>query len=116
MIKIIDDRGLDMKNLSLSAGLSETAVRDWLKRDQDPRVEALAAVARTLGMSLSDLYDGEDSAPQIIRVVGAVSAAEGWSPIDDGDLAEIEVRLRASRSGWRFAVIQWFRSTGPATC
>lgn len=90
--RIIEERGLDMKNLSRSAGLGETAVRDWLERDQTPKVSSLAAVGDVLGMSLDEIYAGEAGAAQRIPIIGAVAAGEGWTTFDDG-LGEIEVRV-----------------------
>ena len=43
--KIIQQRGLTMKELSLAAGLGETAVRDMLQKVGSPRIDTITAVA-----------------------------------------------------------------------
>ena len=94
-----------MKSLSLAAGLGETSVRDMLKRTQSPSVDAVAKVAKALGMTLSQLYEG-DRAPSIGRTISSVDligqvvrAEASWFPLagihtiflDDGG-ASPEVR------------------------
>lgn len=76
-----------MKSLSLAAGLGETGVRDMLKRTQSPSVDALAKVAKALGMTLSQLYEG-DRAPSSgkaissVDLIGQVVRAEAsWFPL-----------------------------------
>jgi transcriptional regulator with XRE-family HTH domain len=61
------DLKLTMKSLSLAAGLGETGVRDMLKRTQSPSIDAMAKVAKELGMSLTELWDGPT--PDELRVV-----------------------------------------------
>jgi phage repressor protein C with HTH and peptisase S24 domain len=89
---VIEHRSLNMKQLSLAAGLGETAVRDALERGQTPKIDNFAALAKALGLSLSELYEGEAAVAQAIQIIGAVSAGESWLPIDDG-LGEIEMRV-----------------------
>lgn len=50
--QLIDERGLNPRQLSLQAGLNPTAVRDMLSgRVRHPRYDTLQALARTLGTS-----------------------------------------------------------------
>jgi phage repressor protein C with HTH and peptisase S24 domain len=95
LANLIAERRLNMKNLSLSAGLHETQVRDWLKRDKEPTLAAFAKLASELGVSVGELYAGEpsDLAVRRIPIAGYVSGGEGWSPVDDGEVGEIELRL-----------------------
>lgn len=86
---LITERHLNMKQLSLLAGLGETAVRDMLERDQTPKISQFAKIANALGVSVGQLFDGDEHAVRMVPIVGAVSAGEGWGPIDDGDLGEV---------------------------
>lgn len=61
--------GIDMKSLSLAAGLGETAVRDLLMRWPDPRLSTVLAVAKARGMSLSELVEGEAAPVQKVPIV-----------------------------------------------
>ena len=83
LLTIIETRNLNMKRLSLDAGMGETAIRDMLKRDRDPRRETMNKVAHALGMTASELFDGEEPTYQVISIIGAASAGDGWEPFDD---------------------------------
>lgn len=92
--KIIDERGLNMKQLSLAAGLGETAVRDMLKKVTSPRVDTVVAVAEQLGVTLTELLEGQAGGPRRVPLIGFVSAGEGWHSFDgDGPFDEIEVAI-----------------------
>lgn len=73
---LIDQRGVTMKQLSLDAGLSATAIRDALKRRASPQLSTIQAAARALGVpvgylvgEVDTLEDGPEGAE------GAASAA-----------------------------------------
>lgn len=74
---------LNMKGVSLAAGLNETAVRDVLERGRTPSVDNFIAIATAVGVSPSWLLEGEE--PPLVRVpiIGEVSAGEAWQPVDD---------------------------------
>lgn len=92
--KIIDERGLNMKQLSLAAGLGETAVRDMLKKVTSPRVDTVVAVAEQLGVTLTELLEGQASGSRKVPLIGYVSAGEGWHSFDgDGPFDEIDVAI-----------------------
>lgn len=104
----MDERKLDMKELSLLAGLGETAVRDALKRTGDVKASTLQAIADALGLSLSELYEGDEALFQRIPMVGYLSADEQWKALDerepielrlDGEALAIEVRGNALLAG-----------------
>ena len=71
-----------MKELSLAAGKGETFVRDLLEKGTDPRTENLKALAEALGMTLSELYEGDAAMFQKIRIVGHVVGNGGWAAED----------------------------------
>lgn len=99
LIKIIDERGLNMKQLSLAAGLGETAVRDMLLKVKSPRVDTVTAVAEQLGVSLAELLEGIPSVTRRVPIIGCVSAGDGWHPLDDeGPFDEIEISLGAGEA------------------
>jgi phage repressor protein C with HTH and peptisase S24 domain len=89
---LIAERRLSMKELSLAAGLGETAVRDILERRGDPRISTLHAVAGAIGTSLAELYLGDEGTYQRIKVLGAVTDGEAWMPVV-GSPTEIDVKV-----------------------
>jgi len=83
-----------MKQLSLAAGLGETAVRDMLEKVTSPRVETVTAIAEQLGITLNELLEGRNEGARRVPVVGYVSAGEGWAPFDgDGPVDEVEINI-----------------------
>ncbi len=83
-----------MKQLSLAAGLGETAVRDMLQKVTSPRVDTIVAVADQLGITLTELLEGRPDGPRRAAVIGYVSAGEGWTPFDgDGPVDEVEINI-----------------------
>ena len=76
----MDLRGLNMKELSLRAGLGETGVRDALEKVKSPRQKTVKAIADALGMSLAQLMEGAQATAQQIKVIGSTTTAEEWAP------------------------------------
>lgn len=76
-----------MRSVSQKAGLGPTAVRDMLRRGRSPSIDSMAAIARTLGVSVTYLLEGEAEPVVDIPIVGIVSGGEGWEPIDAADPA-----------------------------
>lgn len=74
-----------MKSLSLAAGLSETYVREILKRDQAPTVRGLTALANELNCPVSFLIGEDKPFKPTIPIIGKASAGEGWTPYDTLD-------------------------------
>lgn len=83
--KLIVEKGFSRKSLSKAAGFGETFIRDVIDLGRDPGVERLSSICGLLGVSLNQLLYGEAGFSARVRIVGAVSAGEGWAPIDDGD-------------------------------
>lgn len=94
--RLMADRRLSMKELSIAAGLGETAVRDIIERQQDPRTKTLARLAQVLGVTIGELVEGQQPLIQSIPIVGCISAGEGWIPFDDEaahTVDEVELRV-----------------------
>ena len=92
--KILDDRGLSMKQVSIAAGLGETAVRDMLQKVASPKVDTVMAIADQLGITLTELLEGRPDGARKVPLIGYVGAGEGWVPFDgDGPIDEIEVAV-----------------------
>lgn len=73
----MNELGLNAKQLSLSAGLNETYVRDLLKSENpNPRYQHLKSLASALGVSVQWL-DGQD--------VGRAEIIDIWDRILDRD-------------------------------
>ncbi|WP_417733095.1 helix-turn-helix domain-containing protein [Rosistilla oblonga] len=63
LARLLKERGLRMKPVSLAAGLGETAVTDIIRRRaQSPRMETLTKIASAIGISPQELIHGEVSA------------------------------------------------------
>src|SRR5688572_3675244 len=59
MMEAVKKDGRDMKALSRAMGQGETFVRDMLKRGRKPNIEAVIALADVLGLTVSELVEGE---------------------------------------------------------
>lgn len=73
--KIVAD-GRKMKAISLAAGLGETFVRDLLKRDRDPTIGNLMALAKTLGTTICELTEEEQPTPNLEEVLRRLAEIE----------------------------------------
>jgi SOS-response transcriptional repressor LexA len=107
---LIDERGLDMKNVSLAAGLGETGVRDLITRSGNPQLRTVQAVLTHLNLPLSFIEGDEGTAieagtqPALVAVTGDAAAGvwveqDVWDtekydpvPIVPGRYASVEQR------------------------
>lgn len=87
---LMKERGHNMKSLSLAAGLSETYVREILKRNNQPTVKSLNALANELRVPTSYLMGEDVPLSHKIPILGYASGGEGWTPCDNLD-EEIDV-------------------------
>lgn len=81
-----------MKGWSLRAGLNETAVRDAIEKG-NPTYRTLVALALERGMNPAELAFGAVMPKTEIKVVGIVSAGDGWTAPDDPDDGVIEFAI-----------------------
>lgn len=70
-----------MKGLSLAAGLSETKVRDVIRRGHSPSVESFLAICEAAKVDPNYILFGDEPPRVEVPVVGIASAGEGWTPI-----------------------------------
>lgn len=82
---LMENRGYNMKSLSLAAGLSDTYVRGILKRGRTPSVKNAELLAKELGVSSAYLLGEDARANYTIPIIGRASAGEGWIPFDTLD-------------------------------
>jgi transcriptional regulator with XRE-family HTH domain len=75
--RAMDRRGIKAKPLAIAAGLNETAVRDVLKRSDNPRVGTLLKLADALEMPVADFFGGR------VPLLGKIGA--GGSILFDED-------------------------------
>lgn len=92
LASLMKERGHNMKSLSLASRLSETYVREILKRDTIPTIRSLAALAAELNCPISYLLGEEGPFAPSIPILGYASAGEAWTPYDTLDEA-LEVDL-----------------------
>lgn len=78
--EFIVSQGLTMKGLSLKAGLSETAVRDIVKRGSSPSIDGFLAICGALGVTPGFLLYGKDAYMALVPIVGDTSPNERWTP------------------------------------
>ncbi len=91
--------GLNMKAVSLKAGLGETTVRDILKRGYTPTIDNFLAICEAAGRDPFYFLYGDNFDAQVqIPVRGAVCAGEGWDQVDDEPGRSIEFALEEGRS------------------
>lgn len=85
LTRVMEERGLKSKPLSLAAGLNETYLRDVLQKGAEPTVAKLEALADALGLPITYFFSDEEMVWPQIRVVGYAAGGEEWRPIDDGE-------------------------------
>lgn len=64
----LDEAKTNIKTVSLKAGVSETYVRDLLKRGREPGIDKLTAIARALDVSVGYLLGEEDENAGVLPV------------------------------------------------
>lgn len=102
--KLSEDSERGIKGWSLRAGLNETAVRDAIETG-NPTYRTIVALARERGMNPAELAFGTSMPKTEIKVMGIVSAGDGWTnpdsadngdviefAMDDGSMFAIEIR------------------------
>lgn len=103
--EFIVSQGLTMKGLSLKAGLSETAVRDIVKRGTSPSIDGFLAICGALGVTPGFLLYGKDAYMALVPIVGDTSPNESWvpsvredrkMPFDLADEDPIAIRVRGN--------------------
>jgi len=97
-------QGLDMKALSVRAGLGETYVRDALKRGRGGSLPALNKLAHALGRSLDWLIAGKDAAAHEPPTTRRFDTSVNRRIIDNKEtgastIFEVDVRAGAGGGG-----------------
>jgi transcriptional regulator with XRE-family HTH domain len=77
----IEELGLSRAEVTRRAGVGPTAIRDIIDREQTPSIDNLAKIARAVGYSLSDLYDGTKRIQFALRVNGISEGHGMWSEV-----------------------------------
>ena len=109
LLSRMDETGHNMKSLSLTAGLGETAVRDMLKRTSSPNLEPISKVAKIIGLSVSELLEGPTEKVKLLEVLGEIgSSTATWFQLDTPIQIGIDERGRTysiETSNDEFAII-----------
>ena len=77
LLALMESKGLNMKTLSLKAGLGDSTVSKLRKRNGDPQISTIIALADALGVSVDQVIFGtivENRPVKQIYVVGQVAA------------------------------------------
>ena len=82
--KAMDRKGIKAKPLAILAGVNETAVRDILKRSENPGVGTLLKIADVLEMSPSDMLGGK------VPMLGKIGAGGSilFEELDDPEMVD----------------------------
>ncbi|MBX9587878.1 MAG: hypothetical protein K2X43_01145 [Hyphomonadaceae bacterium] len=88
------EQNLNPTTLSRKAKLGQTAVRDLLEKQGQPRLKTMRALAMALGVTVSELADGDGTLHQKVLVIGQTSDRDSWTPKAE-KVEEIELRLDA---------------------
>ena len=83
---VLDARELDMKTVSVGAGLGETTVRDIIERGRDPRLSTVIALADELRMTVCELVSGDGAVTEPPPQYIPVRFLTVGEPADDGDV------------------------------
>lgn len=80
--RTIEERGTNMKAVSLASGLGETAVFDILSKGKDPTLTTLAAIVKHLQLSYDELLGNTVPAaqPNTAPVIGETAAGQWLEP------------------------------------
>jgi SOS-response transcriptional repressor LexA len=119
--QLIDESGLDMKAVSIKAGLNASYVRDALRRGRGGKIENLQKIAAALGVSFNYLLTGRDIPDQknVVPVQGSVqpvpvrgqTAAGRWMEFDETSLTYADIpAVKTELGGQQFA----FQVVGPS--
>lgn len=99
----IDDLGMTRLDAARRAGVGPTAIRDIIDRGQTPSVENLSKIARALGLTLTELYEGDNGVNLLLKVNGVTTGHGMWAEVHsrhqkivplnvfDGDSIGVEV-------------------------
>lgn len=86
----IEELGLSDIEVARRAGVADSTVRDWLQRVKNaPRIDLIAKVARAVGLSVSELYEGTARASVVLRVDGILRARGMWASISKAHQAVV---------------------------
>lgn len=61
IFRILKDRKMSQKELSLLSGISESTISDWKRKGKTPGTDNLLTISKTLGISLDELLTGQES-------------------------------------------------------
>lgn len=95
--RAMERRGIGAKPLARAAGLNETAVRDVLKRSDNPGIGTLLKIADALDVSASEIFGGR------VPLLGKIGA--GGSILFDEDPDPETVEAPPSENGARMMAL-----------
>lgn len=86
--KVMDERDLSAKPLSVAAGLNETYIRDLFKKGTEPTIGKLSKIAEALDLPLSYFTDEKlDVSPELeVHIINWVSAGKLTRVPDSDDI------------------------------
>lgn len=86
------------REVTRRAGVNATMIHDILARGQTPSVENLSKIARALGYTLSDLYEGTIGLTLELQVMGVTRGREMWGAVKPSEQRVIPLTLFAKDS------------------
>lgn len=79
----MDDLGLTPRDVVRRAGVNSTMVHDILKRGMTPSVDNLSKIANSVGLTLAQLYEGEQPVILNIKLSGVTTGVGMWSNVPE---------------------------------
>jgi transcriptional regulator with XRE-family HTH domain len=87
------EKGMSQAELARLTGLDGTMVRDVVNRGTTPSVTNFSKIARALGLSIQELYDGDVTLKPMILINGFTGSGDMWSSTTKGKTKSIPLEI-----------------------
>lgn len=84
LLKIMRNKGFDMKGLCLRAGLDPSTISKMIKRKSVPQITTMTAIAKALDVSLDEIMSGVAAADLPVRRVPIYGQVAAGLWVEDG--------------------------------
>jgi len=88
--------GTNKSAVNKQAGLKENFIHDFYNKDSTPSIDNFARIADALGVSMTELYYGEDKIRFNIPIVGEAREGDMWSPLPQVHQHSVPVEFNRS--------------------
>jgi transcriptional regulator with XRE-family HTH domain len=81
LLRRITELGWSKSRVNREANVGQTVVHDIFNKDASPSVDNFARIADAIGLSMTELYHGDDKLKLHIHVVGSAREGEMWTQL-----------------------------------